>query len=362
MKKLLLISLFILWSCEDDKDTTPPELTILSPTLNSTVGEVVNVKVETSDKSGILKVDFFVDNKSTYTDTITPYEYVWNTTEVSDGVHTIKVQSYDTEENMSESEVNVTVDNLSKKPTKPILNKISYDFEMNVFKISWESNNDNDFESFVLYESESEDMAGKTEIYSVKNNSVLNYDVNRNQGLYRYYQLVVNDKWGLTNESDVQKGDSHNWFVRVFGGSDSDLGHSVQQTLDGGYIIVGSYINDVYVVKTNSRGQKEWEKTFGGSFNDVGQSVQQTIDGGYIIAGHSQSDANGYVRRDVSLIKINTQGQEEWSKKYGKGKYNFGQSVQQTTDGGFIIGGKTHVDGINNYDVYLIKTNSLLSL
>ena len=97
MKKLLLISLFILWSCEDDKDTTPPELTILSPTLNSTVGEVVNVKIETSDKSGILKVDFFVDNKSTYTDTITPMSTIGTRLRYQI-VHTIKVQSYDTEE------------------------------------------------------------------------------------------------------------------------------------------------------------------------------------------------------------------------------------------------------------------------
>ena len=159
LSKLFIISLLFILSCEDKNDTTPPELTILSPTLNSTVGEVVNVKVETSDKSGILKVDFFVDNKSTYTDTITPYEYDWNTTEVSDGVHTIKVQSYDTEENMSESEVNVTVDNLSKKPTVTEIDSIKYSFDKQSFEIHWTKNTDNDFKSYCIYESENEDMS-----------------------------------------------------------------------------------------------------------------------------------------------------------------------------------------------------------
>ena len=146
MKKLLLISLFIIWSCEDEKDTTPPELTILSPTLNSTVGEVVNVKVETSDKSGILKVDFFVDNKNTYTDTITPYEYDWNTTEVSDGVHTIKVQSYDTEENMSESEVSITVDNDSKKPSP--LDIVSVTYTPEKMTVKWNESQETDFKHY----------------------------------------------------------------------------------------------------------------------------------------------------------------------------------------------------------------------
>ena len=66
MKKLsifsLIVSLLFVFSCEDKKDTTPPELTIVSPTSGSTVGETVQIKVQTTDESGILKVDFYIQN------------------------------------------------------------------------------------------------------------------------------------------------------------------------------------------------------------------------------------------------------------------------------------------------------------
>jgi hypothetical protein len=149
---------------------------------------------------------------------------------------------------------------------------------------------------------------------------------------------------------------------KTFGGSDDDYGYSVQQTTDGGYIIGGntdSFGNggDVYLVKTNSNGEEEWTKTFGGSDNDYGRSVQQTTDGGYVITGYTSSFGNGST--DVYLVKTNSNGEEEWTKTFGGSDYDYGYSVQQTTDGGYIIGGNTDSFG-NGYfkDVYLIKTNS----
>lgn len=153
---------------------------------------------------------------------------------------------------------------------------------------------------------------------------------------------------------------------RHFGGSDWDYGQSVQQTADGGYIIVGwthsltTGNHDILMVKTDDSGSEEWERTFGGSGLEQGYSVQQTTpDGGYIIAG--QTDSYGAGLSDIWLIKTNSLGIEEWDYTFGGSGDDHGYSVQQTSDGGFIIGGDTdsYGTGINFFvDFFLVKTNA----
>ncbi len=150
---------------------------------------------------------------------------------------------------------------------------------------------------------------------------------------------------------------------RTFGGSRGDYGHAVRQTVDGGYVIVGNTKSlaarqsEVYFIKTDCHGSKLWSKTFGGGYRAWGKSLEQTSDGGYIIAGSKWPF--GGRQSDVYLIKTDADGKEVWSKTFG-GKYaDHANAVQQTTDAGYIIAGNTWPFGnTGNSDVYLIKTDA----
>ena len=107
-------------------------------------------------------------------------------------------------------------------------------------------------------------------------------------------------------------GNGDSLWAKTFGGSSFDLGFSLQQTTDGGYIIIGgtdsygSGDRDVYLIKTDVNGDLIWAKTFGGSGFDLGTSIQQITDGGYIILGGTDSFGNG--DRDLLLIKADGNG------------------------------------------------------
>jgi len=144
---------------------------------------------------------------------------------------------------------------------------------------------------------------------------------------------------------------------------DNDWGYSVQQTSDGGYIVSG-YTNsfgavgyDIFIVKFDSSGNVDWAKTVGGSGQDGGGfSIQQTSDGGYIVSGYTDSFGAG--NKDIFLVKLDSNGNVDWAKTVGGSDYDYGYSIQQTSDGGYIVGGTTNGFNVGGYDIFIVKFDS----
>ena len=149
-------------------------------------------------------------------------------------------------------------------------------------------------------------------------------------------------------------------WTRTFGGASHDEGFSVWQTTDKGFTIAGltqsfgAGEDDVYLIKTNARGDTLWTRTFGGDDDDFGYSVRQTADGGYILAGLTESHGAG--GEDVYLVRTNAAGDTLWTRTYGGPNSDEAHSVQVSADGGFVVAGSTHSFGAGNFDGYLIRT------
>ncbi|MBU0509923.1 hypothetical protein KKH27_13960, partial [bacterium] len=93
-----------------------------------------------------------------------------------------------------------------------------------------------------------------------------------------------------------------------------------------------------------------WTRTYGGNEDEVAYSVQQTTDGGYIVAGSTRSFGAGYV--DSYLVKTNAQGDTLWTQCYGGSEGDEAKCVRQTSDGGYIVAGYTQHSGAGGYDFH----------
>jgi len=151
-------------------------------------------------------------------------------------------------------------------------------------------------------------------------------------------------------------------WTRTLGGADFDIGYSVEQTHDGGYIVAGSTRSfgaggyDAWLVKTDARGDTQWTRTFGGPGDDGARSVAQTGDGGYVLAGCT--DTSFEAQGDVYLVRTGARGNAIWTRKFGGPMHDEAFSVRQTADSGFIIAGLTQSYGAGSDDVWLIKTDA----
>jgi hypothetical protein len=151
-------------------------------------------------------------------------------------------------------------------------------------------------------------------------------------------------------------------WTKTIGGKKEDMGTSLIQTSDGGYAIAGYTFSfgageaDVYVVKLDANGNLQWTKTIGGKKEDVGLSLIQTSDGGYAITGSTQSFGAG--KADVYVVKLDANGNLQWTRTVGGPGNEIGSSLIQTSDGGYVIAGTTASFGVGEADVYLIKLDA----
>jgi hypothetical protein len=171
---------------------------------------------------------------------------------------------------------------------------------------------------------------------------------------------------GPDNDEDVflvktdSNGDTE--WQKFYGGSAYEIGYWTQQTSDGGYVVVGYTTTfgagneDVYLVKTDASGTVEWTKTYGGTGTDSAYSVQQTPDNGYIMAG--VTDSSGAGNYDVYVIRTDEAGEVLWDRTYGGANFDKGYSVQSLSDGTFIVSGTTRSFGDSSGDVYLLKLDA----
>ncbi|WP_333600404.1 T9SS type A sorting domain-containing protein [Flavobacterium sp.] len=169
---------------------------------------------------------------------------------------------------------------------------------------------------------------------------------------------------------------------KTFGGSDGEYVRGIQQTFDGGYVVVATTLSndgdltfnhgqtDYWVLKLTAAGNMDWQKTYGGIGVDDAYDIKQTADGGYVVVGNSYSSSfnsdvtNPIGGSDVWLVKLDGNGNIEWQKSYGGEGDDVGMRVSQTSDGGYVIGGYTFSNigaegGQGTNDFYVVKVTAL---
>lgn len=172
-------------------------------------------------------------------------------------------------------------------------------------------------------------------------------------GETRIYGAGGNDIWvsKLNSAGDVE------WQM-AYGGIENDRVSSLQQTNDGGYILscdtqsFGSS-EDIWILKLDSMGNIEWQRNYGGIYEERASSVHQTNDGGYIFAGNTQSFGAG--GGDIWIIKLSALGNIEWQQACGGTGEDRACSIQQTADGGYVVGGTTSSFGEGGDDFWILK-------
>ncbi len=163
----------------------------------------------------------------------------------------------------------------------------------------------------------------------------------------------------------LSKRDSQGFgeWSHTYGGSNFDDAFSVQENIDGGYILAGRTASfgaggyDFFVVRTDSIGDTLWTRAFGGVGRDIAYCVRKTAGRGYVICGRTSSYGAGGA--DFYLVKTNSDGDTLWTRTYGGSLNDEAFSMQVTEDGGYIVAGHTQSFGVGNYDFYVVKTDSL---
>lgn len=180
------------------------------------------------------------------------------------------------------------------------------------------------------------------------------------------FGVIIISYSNLLKKKNAEIADSSSW-VKTYGTESPEKASSIEQTNDGGYIMVGFtatatpspsnkevLLDSFRVLKLKSNGKIDWQKTYIGAI-DYGYVIHQTKDGGYIIAGNTGCYGGN---TDAWILKLNNKGKIEWQKTYGGAGANAVYSIQQTSDSGYIVAGFTNCFGAGGKDFWVIKLNS----
>ena len=200
------------------------------------------------------------------------------------------------------------------------------------------------------------------------------------------------------DKSEQLRGNYDYWLVKVdkdgrkqwdrtYGGSKYDYIKSVIQTADKGYFLAGTSDSpisgekseagkgrkDYWVIKTDSLGNIEWDKTIGGADEEFLTSTFQTIDQGFLLFGSTDSDIgydvshNSYGRSDIWVVKIDKNGNKEWNRRYGGNFFDYLTAVEKANGGGYILAATTSSDvgydvsdsprGVFDVDCWILKVS-----
>ncbi len=110
----------------------------------------------------------------------------------------------------------------------------------------------------------------------------------------------------------------------------------------------------MWLVRTDSEGEKAWVKTFGGPGDDGGWSALETKDGDLLVVGYTESQGRG--KQDLWILKAGTEGEKVWEKTFGGSGFDLGRSIVSTKDGGWAMTGWTESQGSGGQDLWLAKT------
>ncbi|MCC6486952.1 MAG: hypothetical protein IT364_05575 [Candidatus Hydrogenedentes bacterium] len=150
-------------------------------------------------------------------------------------------------------------------------------------------------------------------------------------------------------------------WVKTYGAEGVDELPGLTRTHDGGFLLGGTTESagaggrDFYIVKTDNLGNEVWSNTFGGILREDGEPVLDTSDGGYLIAGFTTTFGAGDT--DMYLVKTDAAGNKDWSRTYGGPEGEKVFDIESAFDGGFALGGYTESFGAGQTDMYLVKTN-----
>ncbi|MHC1593293.1 MAG: CARDB domain-containing protein [Methermicoccaceae archaeon] len=148
---------------------------------------------------------------------------------------------------------------------------------------------------------------------------------------------------------------------RTFGARRDDSFRSIRQSMDGGYVLAGyttsdyPFIRSAWLVKIDPLGNEQWSRVYGGGSTDAFNDVWVCSDGGYALAGYTQSYGAG--SSDAWLLKTDSHGYEQWNRTYGHGSSEIAHAVIQTEEGGYALAGNTTSYGAGSSDAWLLKTN-----